>query len=142
MEKIKVIIKKMMTKEVMLYIVFGVLTTVCNIGVFTLLNKIFNVEENLANFIAIFVAVIFAYFTNKDWVFHSGAENLVERVIEFGKFMLGRAFTMVIEFGGCWLLFAYLPIPNIISKCIMTVIVIILNFFISKFFAFSKKENA
>ena len=113
MEKIKVIIKKMMTKEVMLYIVFGVLTTVCNIGVFTLLNKIFNVEENLA-----------------------------ERVIEFGKFMLGRAFTMVIEFGGCWLLFAYLPIPNIISKCIMTVIVIILNFFISKFFAFSKKENA
>ena len=142
MEKIKELLKKVMTKEVILYIIFGLLTTVCNIGVFTILNKIFNIEENLANFIAIFVAVIFAYLTNKDWVFHSDAGNFNEKIIEFGKFMLGRAFTMVIEFGGCWLLFAYLPIPNIISKCIMTVIVIILNFFISKFFAFSKKENA
>lgn len=141
MEKIKAVFKKVMTKEVMLYIVFGVLTTICNIGSFTILNKVFNMEENLANFFAILIAVIFAYFTNKDWVFHSEASNFKERLMEFGKFMVGRAFTMVVEFGGCWVLFRYLPIPNVISKCIMTVIVIILNFFISKFFAFKKKEK-
>ena len=44
---------------------------------------------------------------------------------------------MVVEFVGCYLMFK-LPIPEIISKCIITVLVIVLNFFISKFFAFKK----
>ena len=59
-------------------------------------------------------------------------------VREFVKFMAGRAFTMIVEWGGCALLFLT-PIPQMISKMSMTVIVIILNFFISKFFAFKKK---
>ncbi len=142
MEKIKVIInkliKKFCTKEVILYAVFGVLTTICNIGTFALLNKVFNVNENIANIFAILLAVLFAYFTNKDLVFHSKAQNSKERFIEFCKFMLGRAFTMVVEYVGCALMFKFLPIPNILSKCIITVVVIILNFFISKFFAFKK----
>ena len=142
MEKIKVIInkliKKFCTKEVILYAVFGILTTICNIGTFALLNKFFNVNENIANIFAILLAVLFAYFTNKDLVFHSKAQNSKERFIEFCKFMLGRAFTMVVEYVGCALMFKFLPIPNILSKCIITVVVIILNFFISKFFAFKK----
>lgn len=142
MEKIKVIInkliKKFCTKEVILYAVFGILTTICNIGTFALLNKVFNVNENIANIFAILLAVLFAYFTNKDLVFHSKAQNSKERFIEFCKFMLGRAFTMVVEYVGCALMFKFLPIPNILSKCIITVVVIILNFFISKFFAFKK----
>lgn len=142
MEKIKVIInkliKKFCTKEVILYAVFGVLTTICNIGTFALLNKVFNVNENIANIFAILLAVLFAYFTNKDLVFHSKAQNSKERFIEFCKFMLGRAFTMIVEYVGCALMFKFLPIPNILSKCIITVVVIILNFFISKFFAFKK----
>ncbi len=142
MEKIKVIInkliKKFCTKEVILYAVFGILTTICNIGTFALLNKVFNVNENISNIFAILLAVLFAYFTNKDLVFHSKAQNFKERFIEFCKFMLGRAFTMVVEYVGCALMFKFLPIPNILSKCIITVVVIILNFFISKFFAFKK----
>ena len=121
-----------------MYAVFGVLTTICNIGTFALLNKVFNVNENIANIFAILLAVLFAYFTNKDLVFHSKAQNSKERFIEFCKFMLGRAFTMVVEYVGCALMFKFLPIPNILSKCIITVVVIILNFFISKFFAFKK----
>ena len=54
--------------------------------------------------------------------------------------MLGRAFTMVLEFVGGLLLFN-LPIPNIIIKAGLTVIVIILNFFISKFFAFKNNTK-
>ena len=46
---------------------------------------------------------------------------------------------MIIEFGGCFILFKT-AIPEMITKCFMTVIVIILNFFISKFFAFKKKD--
>ena len=138
MEKLVGIIKKVCTKEVILYGIFGLLTTAVNIGTFSILTYVFHFNENIANAIAIIFAVIFAYFTNKDWVFHSKAQNIKEKFIEFFKFILGRAFTMVIEYFGCLLVFAICPIPQIISKCIITVIVIILNFFISKFFAFKK----
>ena len=141
MEKIKDMIKKICTKEVMLYLVFGVLTTLVNLISFYVLSKVVGWEENLSNFIAIILAVLFAYFTNKNLVFHSEAKNIKERFKEFSKFIAGRAVTMVVEFVGCWILFKT-PIPEMISKLVVTVIVVIMNFFISKFFAFkhSKKD--
>lgn len=140
MDKIKELIKKILTKEVILYIAFGILTTIVNLGSFYVMNSILQWNENISNFIAILLAVIFAYITNKDLVFHANAKNLKERIQQFCKFMLGRAFTMVLEFVGGLLLFN-LPIPNIIIKAGLTVIVIILNFFISKFFAFKNNTK-
>lgn len=143
MEKIKVLVKKIMTKEILLYAIFGVFTTLVNLGSFFVMNTYFKWNENLSNFIAISLAVIFAYITNKDLVFHSKAKNFKEKTIEFFKFIAGRAFTMIVEFVGGFLLF---PLCNTsmqktIMKLFVTVIVIILNFFISKFFAFKKLKN-
>lgn len=70
MDKIKELIKKILTKEVILYIVFGILTTIVNLGSFYVMNSILQWNENISNFIAILLAVIFAYITNKDLVFH------------------------------------------------------------------------
>ena len=137
MEKIKEIIKKVCTKEVILYGIFGIFTTIANLGIFYLLTYILHWEENISNIIAILCAVIFAYITNKDLVFHSNAKLLKEKFMQFIKFMSGRAFTMIVEWGGCLLLFLT-PIPQMISKLAMTVIVIILNFFISKLLVFKK----
>ena len=131
----KKLLKKVLTKEVILYIVFGVFTTVVNLFSFYVMNSILKCNENIANFIAILLAVIFAYITNKDLVFHANANGLKAKIQQFCKFMLGRAFTMIVEFIGGFLLFD-LPIPNIVTKAGLTIIVIILNFFISKFFAF------
>ena len=147
MEKIKALIKKVCTKEVILYIVFGILTTVVNLGTFYIMNSLLLWDENVSNIIAIVLAVLFAYITNKDLVFHSEARKIKERLIQFFKFMLGRAFTMVVEIIGVFLLNDVLHafynfgdnIGFLIDKCIITVIVIILNFFISKFFAFKRK---
>ena len=130
---------KFLTKEVILYVVFGIGTTVVNLGSFSIMHSILGWDENLSNFIAIVLAVLFAYVTNKDLVFHSDAQNRKEKLMEFGRFIAGRAFTMIIEFVGGWILFQT-AIPEIISKAFVTVIVIILNFFISKFFAFRKKK--
>ena len=124
MKKIGKIIEKILTKEVILYIAFGILTTIVNLGSFYVMNSILQWNENISNIIAILLAVIFAYITNKDLVFHSEADSFKERIIEFGKFMLGRAFTMVVEFVGGLILFE-LPIPNIITKMRLTIIVII-----------------
>lgn len=135
MEKIKNIITKTFTKDVMLYLVFGVLTTLINFITFYILANVLKIDENISNLIAIIVAVIAAYLTNKDMVFHSKANTLKEKFMEFVKFVTGRIFTMIIEFIGGYILFKF-PIPNIISKGIITVIVVILNFFVSKYFAF------
>ena len=140
MEKIKALIKKVCTKEVILYIVFGILTTVVNLGTFYIMNSLLLWDENVSNIIAIVLAVLFAYITNKDLVFHSEARKIKERLIQFFKFMLGRAFTMVVEFFGCLVLFQT-SIPNIVSKCLVTVVVIVLNFFISKFFTFKTNKE-
>lgn len=140
MEKVKRLIKKNLTKEVILYVVFGIFTTVVNLGTFYIMNSLLHWDENISNFIAIILAVLFAYITNKDLVFHSNAKGIKNRVIQFIKFIIGRAFTMVVEFVGGILLFQ-LPIPNIITKALLTIIVIILNFFISKFFAFKNNNK-
>ena len=137
-EKFNNLLKKFLTVEVVLYIFFGVLTTVVNIGSFAIITSCFKLEENISNAIAIILAVLFAYFTNKDLVFNSKAESFKEKILEFFKFMLGRAFTMFVELIGFYLLFNILGIQKLISKTLITVIVIILNFFISKFFAFKK----
>lgn len=135
MEKVKEIIKKVCTKEVLLYGVFGIFTTLVNLGTFYILTKVFHIEENISNIIAIVLAVLFAYLTNKDMVFHSHAKTIKEKGIEFVKFMSGRAFTMIVEWVGCALLFIT-PLPQMIAKLSMTILVIVLNFFISKFLVF------
>ena len=142
-KKLYTALEKILTVEVFLYIVFGVLTTIVNIGVFAILTSLCGLEENVSNIIAIVIAVLFAYFTNRGLVFNSSASTIKEKAFEFFKFMLGRAFTMVVEFLGFFLLFNIIGIHKLISKTVITIIVIILNFFISKFFAFkSSKKKA
>ena len=139
---IEKIIKKFLTKEIILYVIFGVLTTLVNLFTFWLFESILNWNENISNIIAIIISILFAYYTNKKWVFNSQTGNYKEKFNEFIRFISGRCLTMVIEFVGCFLLFKT-SIPTMISKLAITVIVIILNFFISKFFAFkngNKKE--
>lgn len=140
MEKLKALCKKFLTKEVIFYVIFGVLTTVVNLAIFYLLTLI-KLNENIANLIAILTAVLFAYFTNRKLVFNSTASTFKEKLYEFYKFMLGRAFTMVVEALGFPLLYNIMGIQEMISKLIISFVVIILNFFISKFFAFKKKDN-
>lgn len=141
-DMIKKIFKKICTKEIILYGLFGVLTTIVNLVVFWILESILNWNENISNIIAIIMSILFAYFTNSIWVFNSQAEGYKEKFNEFMRFISGRCLTMIIEFVGCFLLFKT-PIPTMISKLAVTVLVIILNFFISKFFAFknSGKED-
>ena len=141
METLKKVINKVCTRETILYIVFGVLTTLINIGISTILVKVFYVEGNLASTIGIIISILFAYVTNRKLVFNSQATNFKEISEEFVKFILGRAFTMVLEMGGVFLFYSIIGIEYVITKVSMTVIVVIVNFFISKFFAFKKNDK-
>ena len=97
MEKIKELYKKY--KEVVNYLVFGVLTTVVAlavyyISVFTFLNPDNAVQLQIANILSWIAGVTFAYFTNRRFVFESNEKNKVK---EAGKFVLARVTTLIMD---------------------------------------------
>ena len=141
MNQIKKIAQKVFTKEVISYIIFGILTTLVNIIVSYILKAFCNIETNIASTIGIIASILFAYFTNKDWVFHSKAKGFKEKFSEFLKFVAGRAVTMVLEQGGVIIFYSCMHLPFMPVKLTLTIVVIILNFFFSKFFAFKDKKK-
>ena len=141
MDKIQGIIKKVLTKEVIMYIIFGVLTTLVNLIISFILEGLLNVDGAWASAIGIICSVLFAYFTNRKWVFNTNAKGFKENFNEFIKFILGRAVTMVIEQGGVIIFYSIMNLPFMPVKLSLTIIVIILNFFFSKFFAFKEKKQ-
>lgn len=138
MDKIK---EKLLNREVIMYVIFGVATTLVNLIISFILEGIVKVNGEIASAVGIIASILFAYFTNRKWVFNTQAKGFKENIQEFGKFVLGRAFTMIIEQGGVIIFYTHMNLPFMPVKLSLTVIVIILNFFLSKFFAFTKKEK-
>ena len=133
------LIKKFFNREIILFLVFGVLTTLLNWACFYILTKRVSMEENLSNAISIIVAMIFAYFTNRKMVFNSQAKGRKEILSEAYKFFAGRGIAMLVEFFGFMLLFNVLHWSDFASKGVITIVVVILTYIFSKFFAF--KQN-
>lgn len=136
MELIKKIKEKFLTREIVMYLVFGILTTLVNWVTYFVLVDIFNIEENISNIIAIILSILFAYITNSYIVFKTKRSSIKERIDEFFKFILGRLFTMLFEIIGFFFMFNVMEITDIISKPVITFLVIVMNYFISKYFAF------
>lgn len=153
MNKIKDILKKY--KELILYLVFGGLTTLVNFVVFYLLNVVTGEEYYLVNnIVAWFASVIFAYITNKLWVFESKSLAVKTVVKELAEFFSARIFSFAVEEGGLWLFVDKLGFDNfsfsvfgfevtgkLIAKLVLAVIVVILNYFFSKFIIFKKNKK-
>lgn len=141
MEKIKEIIKKVCTKEIILYVIFGVLTTLVSlityyICVGTFLNAENAVELQIANIIAWIVSVAFAYITNRRFVFESKNTN---KLSEATKFVTSRIATLLMDMLIMFLGVTILKLNDRIIKLISQVIVIIANYVFSKIFVFKKK---
>ena len=143
MEKIKGLIikfkEKFFTREIIMYLICGVLATVVNLVTYFSFVNFFKIEENISNVIAIIASILFAYFTNSVFVFMTKKNSFKDRIMEFFKFILGRVFTMVFEIVGFFVMFNLFGITDIISKPVVTFLVIVMNYFISKYFVFKDK---
>lgn len=134
------LIKKMLNKETISYLIFGVLTTAVDYIALALLYYKFNLNEIISNTIAWAFAVLFAYITNKLFVFNSKSFALSQLLKEFPSFVLARVFSLVIT--NVFLFFTTLMgMHLLLSKAIISVAVIILNYIFSKLFIFNKKNN-
>lgn len=122
-------------KEIILYLIFGVLTTVVNLISYLIFVWLFGINYIIGNILAWLFAVSFAYITNKIWVFESTENNII---VEFLLFMGGRIFSGVID---SFLLYLFVEIffwSDLLSKIIIQIIVVILNYLISKLVVFKK----
>jgi putative flippase GtrA len=123
-------------KEIILYLVFGVLTTLVNISIFILLHSACHIELLISNTIAWFFSVVFAYITNKIWVFESKSNEILH---EFILFVGGRIFSYLVETILLIVFVSILAFNDNYVKIIAQVIVIILNYVLSKSIIFKSK---
>lgn len=142
-------------KELILYVIFGGLTTLVNFASFKIFNMILGEEHYLiSNVIAWFISVIFAYITNKLFVFESRSWRLKIIGKEIFSFFAARVFSFAVEEFGLYALvdlmgfdryqidiFGFVLGGKMISKIILAVIVVILNYFFSKLVVFRKKKK-
>lgn len=121
------------------YLFFGFLTTILNIIIYSFCVWL-NIYYLLSNFLAFIIAVIFAYLTNKRWVFlrlNSNKVNFNECI----KFVVSRIFTFLLENILLFLLITLLGFNQYGVKLVATLIVIIINYLLSEFIVFKKEET-
>lgn len=124
-------------REVLSYLLFGGLTTLVNIVSFFILRQ-FNVAIYISNVIAWILSVLFAFITNKLFVFESKGKNKKENAKELISFFGFRILSLGIDMGAMYLLLDVLSIGELISKILSNIIVIVLNYIFSKLFIFRK----
>ncbi|MDT2638905.1 GtrA family protein [Enterococcus dongliensis] len=126
--------------EVFIYLFFGGLATVVNIVTFALAYQVFHLNWPISNTISWIFSVLFAFVTNKVWVFQSKTENFKELVWEFSKFVFARMISFGMDMATMYLFIDLLHTGNLIAKLITQIIVVIANYIFSKVFIFKKVE--
>ena len=123
-------------QEMVSYLIFGVLTTVVNIACFWVLDKGLGMDYKMATVLAWTLAVAFAFFTNKKYVFQSKSSTFASVRREFGSFIFFRLLSLLLDLV-CMILFVeLLKVDSLLAKIIANVFVVIFNYFASKFFVF------
>jgi len=127
-------------KELFFYGVFGVGATVINIVSYRILANTFGKKYFLiANIIAWIFAFIFAFITNKLFVFESKSWETQIAMKEFVGFLSARLATGILDTILMWLFVSVISLDDTLSKIIINILVIIINYIASKFFIFKKE---
>ena len=128
-------------REEFRYLFAGGLTTLVNFSLFTLMHEIIGIDYMVSNVASISVSVVFAYVVNKRFVFRRRSNTMMELALEFIKFVGSRLFTMALEIGTVWLFFEVLALNATLGKAVSQVLVIILNYLISKLIVFRRTPS-
>ncbi len=129
-------------EEIINYLIVGVLTTVVSLGTYFLVTNTFlepsnEIELQIANIISWVLAVAFAYFTNRIFVFKSKNQNKIKEALSF---VLARIFSLFIDMLTMYILVSLLHYNDGISKIATQVIIIIVNYVLSKLIVFRKSK--
>lgn len=130
-------------KEIINYLIFGFLTTAVSLIAYylvtlTILDPNVSLELQIANVISWIVGVLFAYFTNRAFVFNSKNENKLK---EFITFTGARVSTLLLDMAVMFIFVTLLKGNDKVFKIVSQIIVIVGNYLLSKLIVFKKDKN-
>ncbi|MED4204486.1 GtrA family protein [Neobacillus mesonae] len=127
--------------SIFMYVVMGGFTTLINIVTFWAFNDLLHLDYRIANTIAWVFSVLFAYVTNKRYVFKSNTPTFREMMVEFTSFVGFRFLSYLMDLGTMIVLVSGLAVNETISKILANFIVLVANYIFSKLFIFKKREG-
>lgn len=122
-------------KEIINYLIFGGLTTLISIITYALFAKVFHIDYLISNVLSWVLAVLFAYITNKIFVFESKSKKNIKEITSFFFF---RVVSLIMEMIILYVFVDMLHIDDLVTKIIAQIIVIVSNYVFSKVFVFKK----
>lgn len=127
--------------EVWNYIIVGILTTIVSLSTYFIVTRTFldpsiDLELQLANIISWVFAVVFAYVTNRIFVFKSKNKNILGEIVAF---VLSRVASLFMDMGCMFLIVSVLSLSDVVGKIVSQVVVTVANYFLSKILVFKKK---
>lgn len=125
-------------REVILYLFFGALTFLVSVLSFALFHLAIGMNELLANIGSWIAAVLFAFFTNRSWVFSAPAETVSEFLRQAVSFLGGRVATLFVEEAILCIFITMLRFSSMPVKIAAQIVVIVINYMLSKFIVFRK----
>lgn len=128
------------SSEIILYLIMGILTTVVNIATFFILVQI-HMDYKLATTIAWAVSVLFAYVTNKIYVFKSKTKTRNALIKELFAFFWFRLLSYFIDIGSMILMVSTMNTNETLAKLIANIIVVVANYGFSKWFIFKQTKE-
>ncbi len=143
-DSISKVLSKILNKEFILYLVFGVLTTLIDTIVYFIANYNLKINYLISNCIAWVMAVLFAYITSKLFVFKSSSESnnknsFLENVREMFYFFTLRFVSLVVSLVFMYVLVEIFFLNELITKLVSSVFVVVVNYIFNKFYIFKNK---
>ena len=127
-------------EEIIMYLIFGVLTTLVSIITYWLFAKQFHISYLISTSLSWIISVLFAFVTNKLLVFKSKRNNhILSEIYSFYKY---RVITLIIELSFMYYLVSIIKFNDMFAKVVVQIIVIILNYVFSKLFVFNHKKSS
>ena len=139
-EKIRTLIWGLISAEMVLYMLFGAGTAIIDFATFAFMQAVLGVEPMIAHTISTILAILFAYITNRIWVFKSPKLGFKQLLLEFLKFSEARIGTYFMTLVILFIDKLTFHHPKT-AKMIGLILTVILNYIFSKLFIFSKKET-
>lgn len=123
------------------YILIGVTTTLVNIGIFQGL-LLFGADYRIANLCAVVLCKIYGFFANKIIVFRSHSRNMQDLLAEVARFVCARGFSGIVDYFGLIIAVELIGFDKILSKYLISILVIVINYLMGKFVVFRRKKDA
>lgn len=128
-------------EELIWYLIVGGCTVVVSLASYYLLRNTFRMYYQTANILSWIFAVVFAYVTNKKFVFRSQYAGVKKTLLEAGSFFSARLASLAAEVLSMYFFVRICGMDDRIVKLMNQVLVMILNYILSKFWVFHKKRN-